>query len=52
VNVPNARHDGKRGGGGSHESVPQQEIGSGKRIREGEEAHRKEEIENEPGLFD
>jgi hypothetical protein len=41
-------HDGKKGGGGSNESVPQQEIRSGKRTGE---AHRKEEPGNEPGLF-
>ena len=28
VNVSNAKHNGKRGEGGSNESVPQREIGS------------------------
>jgi len=49
-NVPNARHDGKRKGSSSNESVPQRGIGSGKKIGEGKEAHRKEELGNEPGL--
>jgi hypothetical protein len=52
VNVPNARHDGKRKGDCSNGSVPQQEIESGKKIGEGKEAHRKEEPGNGPGLFD
>jgi hypothetical protein len=51
VNVSNARHDGKRKRGSSNESVPQQEIGSGKKIGEGREAHRKEEPGNGLGLF-
>src|SRR5438045_5428175 len=51
VNVPNARHDGKRKGSSSNESVPQQDFGSGKEIGEGKEAHRKEEPGNGPGPF-